>query len=282
MSRQPRPRRPQARDEDFLRLMVSAKPEMQADILIDTNVMVEIMTIGDLLRGASEAGSAEAWLGSQWYRYRQLRARYSNLLAWWLTVTDTPTTTHGHESIILTRRLAPDERRDSDDERTRWQEQSYGFTTGIVHVVRDYVITAKIGAVIDMDHTAEDGDTEILRVCKRDNLTLITNEGLSHRGPITLNKPSGERNLRGRCLDEGVPVYTPEEFLLEKRVDLHSAAHDFIIRCEAGVMRAAVDNVLTSTGGRDVMSMIVPVYRWIMLNEVNERFAHLNRYPEGE
>jgi hypothetical protein len=60
MSRQPSPRRPQEPDGDFLRLIASAKPEIDPNILIDTNVMVEIMTIGDLLRGASEAGAAEA------------------------------------------------------------------------------------------------------------------------------------------------------------------------------------------------------------------------------
>jgi len=26
---------------------------------------------------------------------------------------------------------------------------------------------------------------------------------------------------------------------------------------------------------------LYPVYRWVMRNEINERFEHLNRYPVG-
>lgn len=83
-------------------------------------------------------------------------------------------------------------------------------------------------------------------------------------------KPRGKLNLRGRCREAGVIVHTPQEFLASKNVEVE--ARRFCDACRAGVDEARAQGVLMNTeAGRDVMDLLVGLYRWIMLERGEPR-----------
>ncbi|MGE0400238.1 MAG: hypothetical protein AB7T06_26215 [Kofleriaceae bacterium] len=253
--------------DEFLELIKAAKADADhVDLLVDTNVMMEIDSIGDLIQLGDRLGSEEALEASPEARYRQLRSRYSILFAWWLSQTGTVVGTLGNEVVDqLEGKLAPD----TDD-------AAYAFTTGIVHVIRPFVLKGmKTGALLHVNHeaTKDDADTELLNVAIKEKLPIVTNEGLTQRG-LTENKDKDTRNLRGRCRDAGVAVYTPEEFLSFKGVDVNAEAERFCSAVRKGIDEAKAQGVLmSSAGGREVMSYLNGVYRWIMLDEVDPAYA---------
>jgi hypothetical protein len=254
---------------DFISLMKAVKPDIKSvGVLVDTNVMMEIDSFGDLLKLADKLRSVEAIAACSEFRYRQLRSRYSNLLAWWFRQTGTVGGMLGTEVLgKLKSDLAPE-----------GDPRSHNLTTGIVEVILPFVLKdMRIGPLIEVDHFASsnDADTELLRIAKAENLPLVTNEGLTQSG-LTETKKNGERNLRGRCRDAGIDVYSPEEFLAYKGVEVTTEARRFCDACSAGVHEAAARGVLMRTAtGREVMSHLVGVYRWIMLDAVDEKYAHL-------
>ena len=177
---------------EFLKLIAKATVDLEhVELLIDTNVIMEIDSIGDLLQLGDKLGSYEALSASSEYRYRQLRSRHSNLLAWWLNQTQTPASMLGNEVVdLLEGKLAPE----SDP-------VAYQFTTGIVHVIRPYVWKwMKLGALLEVNHLAvkEDADSELLRIATEESIPIITNEGLTQSG-LSDVKRNGDKNLRGRC-----------------------------------------------------------------------------------
>jgi hypothetical protein len=273
--------------EEFLRLMIAARAEINADILVDTNVMLEIDSINDLLVAMDNSGSVEAFMASPSYRYRQLRARYSILVAWWLSKTGTPACIHGNEVVdMMTGHAARDMTGDLDGLLggvIGRQNHSYAYTTAVVHVVRPYVLTGlRVGAIIDFNHEAAHtaADDEIVRVAARDTLIVITNEGNGQNGVSDTNA-RGRLNLRGKCRAAQVPVFTPQEFLVSRRENIDRARYEFLKAAEHGILLATIDNVLRSPGGRAAVEHLYPHYRWVMLNEVTEDLEHLNRYPTG-
>jgi len=258
-----------AAQEAFIALIKTVKPDIKSvSVLVDTNVMMEIDSFGDLLKLADNLHSVEAIAASAEFRYRQLRSRYSNLLAWWFTQTGTVGGILGSEVVgKLKSDLAPE-----DD------PLSHNLTTGIVQVILPFVLKdMKIGPLMEVDHFASSNgaDTELLRIAQAEHLPVVTNEGLTQSG-LTETKKNGDRNLRGRCRDAGVDVYTPEEFLAYKGVDVTTEARRFCDACNVGVDEAAARGVLMRTAaGREVMSYLVGVYRWIMLDAIDEKYAHL-------
>jgi hypothetical protein len=262
--------------EEFLKLIETAKSDATGSVLVDTNVMMEIYSIGDLLVLGDKLGTQEAIAASPEFTYRQVRSRYSNLLAWWFAQTGTVGGLLGNEVVdMLKGKLAPET-----------DGNSYAITTGIMHVIKPYVLKGmRVGPLLEVNHLAAkaDADTELLRIAKVDNLPLITWEGFTQRG-LTDRKPRGELNLRGRCHEAGVVVHTPQEFLASKNVDVDVEARRFCDACRAGVDEARAQGVLMDTAaGRDVMDLLVGLYRWIMLGEVSPEYAHLKQaaWPPG-
>src|SRR5260370_278067 len=175
--------------QQFIDLMAASKPmdQVNCELLLDTCVVGEIDTGGDLLTLAEALGTPEAALASPKYRYRQLRARHSIVLACWLAKNRVPTATVGGEVIdIVMGKLA----RTDDD-------ASYALTTAIVHVMWEGPLRGwRRGALNDVRHTAEHGevDDEILRVAERDKLIVVTWEGFGEQGLV-----ANPKKLRDRC-----------------------------------------------------------------------------------
>lgn len=70
----------------FLEMLAESDREdlRQAQVLLDTNVVLEILTVGDLLREGDKFASTETAAASASYEYRLKRSRPSTLLAWTL------------------------------------------------------------------------------------------------------------------------------------------------------------------------------------------------------
>lgn len=256
--------------EEFLKVIEQAKPDATVSVLVDTNVMMEIYSIGDLLVLGDKLGSQEAMAASTEFTYRLVRSRHSNLLAWWFAQTGTFGGMLGNEVVdMLEGKLAPVTDR-----------ASYAITTGIMHVIIPFIFKGmRIGPMLEVDHRAakEDADTELLRIATVDKLPLITWEGFTQSG-LSGHKSSGKLNLRGRCRDAGVVVHTPQEFLASKGINLEAEARRFCDACRAGVDEGKGRGVLMDTAaGRDVMDLLVGIYRWIMLGEVSQEYAHLTQ-----
>ena len=89
----------------LLDILAKAKPEElhNAEVLVDTNVMMEVYSIADLLRTGDKHGD----LAHPTYAYRRMRARHSTILAWWLGKKGRRVGLLGVEVVTLLGRLAP-------------------------------------------------------------------------------------------------------------------------------------------------------------------------------
>lgn len=249
--------------ELFLKLLATADPasNIQAQLLVDTNVALELYSVGDLLRAGDMAGfgTAKAAWRSEWHRYRQLRARYTVVLAWTLATRAIAAGVLGNELVDMTEKVSPE----SDG-------TAYSITAGFVHVIMPVLVEhgLRLGALTDVDHNAKGAkaDAELLKVAVRDRLPLITNEGLTPRGIVEV-RATGKPNLRGLARASGVAVYTPKEYLAHLNVDIATEAKRFVQACEAPVMHAYLDAADKSPAWRTMLEQLVPLYRLILLDE---------------
>lgn len=253
--------------EKFLGLLANsdAAQNVQGEVLLDTNVMLEIYSIGALLRAGDNCGSAAAALESPKFKFRQLRARHSIILAWWLARQHRPVGMLGNEVVDQLELMAPKVSAGEDG-------TSYIFTTAIVHVVLPFVIgTFKAGALTQVDHHAKGtkADTEILAQAHGSNIPLITNEGVTETG-----YNDDPKKLRGRAKALGVRVFSPEEYLDAQGVDIAAECRNFVAACKVGVEEARAKGVLQ---GHEVLDDIVGIYRFILLDEVNDEYSHVVR-----
>lgn len=265
------PRRPYPRpqvgvSQEFLDLLAKGAPNAHAEILLDTNVMLEIYSIGALLRLADELGSEEAALTSTKYRYRQLRARHSTLLAWWLSKEGRVVGMLGNEFVDQLELMAPPNVAPDED------ATATIFTKAILHVIRPLVLSGfKAGPLVAVDHvaTGTKADTEILTQAAGARTPLVTHEGWTEAG---FN--DHPKKLRGRAKALGVPVFTAREYLDAQGVNLEAESRLFVDALREAVRQAKQDGVLQ---GHEVLDDLVPVYRFIMLDEVNAKYRHIVR-----
>jgi hypothetical protein len=227
----------------------------KADILLDTNVMLEIYTIADLLSVGDECGSIEAALRSSKYRFRQLRARHSTILAWWLAKKRLVVGLLGNENAVQLDDKAP--KVDSDEDAT-----SYAFTTMFAHMVIPYVMPGwRTGALVNVDHAAKGtkADTEILNRAALDKTPLVTHEGLTEKG---VNED--RTKLHSRAKAHGIPVFTAKEFLDAEKVDIANEGREFVAACHRAVEAAPPQN---PDFDRLVAERLEPWYRFVLLDE---------------
>lgn len=239
----------------------------KAAFLIDTNVVLEIVVVADLFAEGQRAGTPTAALQSKDYRYRQLRARHSTLLAWHLAKERIVTGSLGDEMLRVIDRQIPTM---SDD--------AHALSAGIVNVIRPLVLRGwGFGSLTEVAGTAKGtvADTELLRLAARDGVPIVTNEGLSVGGISDYTRDT--LNLRGRARAAGVAVFTPKELLDAKGVNLVEEAHRFVFACRRAVEEARRRKLLTGAGADDVLDTLEPLYRFILLDEVDPRFDSVTR-----
>jgi hypothetical protein len=100
-------------------------PNPTASIILDTNVVCEIFAFGDLIRERARLPSDEDALRDPGFTSRQLRSRYSNVLAWHFAKNRIVTASLIDEAIATLLRVAP-----HTDPRVA------ALTSAIVHVIK--------------------------------------------------------------------------------------------------------------------------------------------------
>lgn len=238
---------------------------VKATVLLDTNVLLEIYTRVDLLDSWHKCGSTESALQSSTYRYRQLRARHSTILAWWLAKNTHIVGLLGNEGAIKLAAVAPKPRAGED-------ATPYVFTTAFEHVIAPFVMPGwTTGALIGVNHTAKGtkADNEILAQAAVDKTPLVTHEGLTEFG---VNED--RKKLRGRAKSAGVPVFTAKEYLDSAKVDIANACREFVVACHTAVENAQPQNPVFD---QFVDEELEPWYRFVLLDEVAPQYAHISR-----
>jgi hypothetical protein len=255
--------------DDYIQRLANADPaaNVQTGILFDTNVMMEIYTVADLLKLGDELGSAEAALASPRFRWRQERSKHSTILAWHVARQRKVVGVLGGEVIALLERIAgkPEPGHDGT---------SYVLAAALIRVVRECVLIPngwREGGLTEVDHRKEgtQADNELLRIAVEAMLPLVTWEGYTE-GAFSTNPKS----LRNKAKAAGVKVYTPTEYLESEGVNVEEESHAFVAACVEGVRVAKANGML---GGHEVVDDIVPLYRFILLGEVEDAFAHVPR-----
>ena len=245
---------------------LDSSTNVRASLLLDTNVMLEIYTIVDMLRLADELGSPEAARRSPTFSYRQERARNSIVLAYHLAKRHQSVGVLGAEVVKILEKLIPDPKAGEDG-------TAFIFTTAVVQVVREFALRdLKIGALTNVDHDAHGttADTELLNEAKSKKLPLITWEGITEAG-----FSDSPKSLRNRGLKEKVAVFSPTEYLACQKVNVQDEAWRFVFACTKAVREARQKGVFAER--RDILESIVPMYRFILLDEVSDELSHVPR-----
>jgi hypothetical protein len=255
--------------QEYLDLLAKADQttNVKADTLVDTNVMMEVYTVVDLLKLGDELGSPEAARRSSKYMWRQERSKHSTILAFHLAQQRRVVGILGNEVVAQLEKLAGKPAPGEDG-------TSYILAAALVRVVRECVLIPngwREGGLIEVDHSkvGTPADGELLRVAIADKLPLITWEGFTETG-----FSDNPRSLRNRAKAAGVEVYTPREFLDANNVNVAEECRRFVAACIDGVQQAKAAGML---GGHEVLDDIVPLYRFILLDEVSEQIRHIPR-----
>jgi len=308
---------PQKGGDLFLELIEKSDRALhrKAEVLVDTNVVLEFMSFGDLLREGDKhrdirevmsfrdtseeelrRSAKAAWLSPE-HRHRQLRARASITLMWVLAERRCVAAMLGKEVIDILEKISPVPRVLPTS--LLADGTSYALTTAVVQAIHPMLISRglHLGALTDVNHRARGNkaDAELLRLAQRDSLPIISNEGYTVRG-VSDFKTDGSKSLRGLARDRGVKVYTPSEYLSKLGVDPAREAKRFIHACERPMIeeylrvtahRSSVmwviskidhflDRTIESTGYAAALEDVVPFYGLILLDERDEALEKLD------
>lgn len=168
--------------------------------IIDTNVILDIFSMTDLMTAAMAASPPDTDSSDAYFR--RIRSRESLLLAWFLHTRAATTISLHHEVIrALTRAVDPTAVRTRE-----WQHVQLS-----IYLLKDRVLDRWDGrAPADSDRglTNHQGDDLLLHLARKYGAPLITNEGYSLQGVSDLKKDK----LRFRAKEQGIEVHTPREF----------------------------------------------------------------------
>lgn len=163
------------------------RPEhLQADLILDTNVLLEIFSVHDI----EDLGTAP---DPKKLAYRRARARDSLLFAWLC-----------HERGLVTASLKMEayERLVENVPPGEDGPLRVAYTKVFIWYVRDHVLSGWhpgfLAAVDDSGMSGAARDNAYLEATRADGLSLITNEGNGLMGPRPTDN-RGRLNLRGRA-----------------------------------------------------------------------------------
>jgi hypothetical protein len=240
--------------QEFIDAMATAERRYgrMVDFIVDTNVVAEMYSFGDLIRVAHQSGSVEVLRRSRSFDYRRQRARHSIVLAHWFAKNRIRAASLGNEVIdLLTERLAP-----------QANAFSYDLTTAILRIIIPFALDGWcVDPLVNVNHRSKGrrADDEILRVATTYNIRVITWEGFTELGVVR-----DATKLRDRCIAASVPVFTPEELLSDLGVDVEREARHFLFWCEKAVRKA---RSLREFEGKGIVEKLVPIYRLVLLGE---------------
>ncbi|MBL8940796.1 MAG: hypothetical protein JNM69_39995 [Archangium sp.] len=164
------------------------------DLILDTNVLVEIYSAADLYRAAEEhelRDTLTAGIDSDELRFRRARVRDSLLLAWYLSESNQTSRSLGDEATrTLTRDANPSE----------LGEFRSQFIQVSIYFVKDYLLAR-------WNPTVESGD---VRGNAADRILVSRAKELGV--PVVSHEVHSDRALRKAARVEGVQVMTPREY----------------------------------------------------------------------
>jgi hypothetical protein len=255
--------------EKFKERMRNADPAtfVTAQVYVDTNVVVEFDTLADILTVGDNHPTIADGLASPEFGYRQYRLKHSTLLMWWFAKNTIVASSLGNE--IIDKVTGADGR---PGLAVPPKYAQHALAKAIYHIVRPFVwqgwhMAASVTANHDL--TGEDADDELLRLASEDNVPIITWEGFTQKG---LNP--NPKKLRDKCIARGVPVYTPAEYLKQQCVDIADQTQRFLFALNKGVREARRKKVLE---GKDIVGKLIPVYRMILLDEIDPSYGNVQR-----
>jgi hypothetical protein len=243
--------------EQFIEAMAAADKTRGAwvNFVLDTNVVMEMYSFGDLTRLRHKYADLEALRRSAEFRDRRHRIKHSIVLARWFAKYQIRAASFGNEVIdLLTGKLAPA----SDP-------FAFMLTSAILRVIHPFGLRGwSVDPLAFVNHrlTAEDADDEILRAARKYDLAVITWEGF---GNGKLKKPD-PKCLRDKCHAANVPVFTPEELLAAIGIDVEREAKHFLFSCEKALRTARSQRVLE---GDRILDLILPMYRLVLEETVS-------------
>lgn len=258
----------------FTRAMTAPIPQIDPDaaakiaalggglVVLDTNVIMEIVSI-DLMGKTEGYSTPEELRRSPEFRARQLRAKYSNVLAWHLAREGRPMLGIQDEGVrTLTTNVAP-----------RDGSALEAFTGIIIHQLLDELYSGRIIWLRDDEFSPKGttADRWLVRLASDLGAPLVTNEGVTADGISDRNKKG--KNVRARATEAGVPVYAPSQHLEELGVDVDQLALEFVDAVRDCLRSAVARGVIPGRAAPEGASHLVGVYRFVMLDEVDDGIA---------
>jgi hypothetical protein len=240
-------------------------------LVLDTNVMKEILSIHDLSREIEGAGGGAAALQSPKVAHRIGRAKYSTLLGWVCSVRSWTTLSLLDEMLeILTRDVPPDER----------SSVNTGATKILIHFVKELVLknwTLATDTDVPKTIRGEEADDALVSLAARERIPLISNEGNSPDGIRDMNA-RGRSNIRAKAKSAGVLVFTPQQYFQRESIVVDLEARNFLRAYQT--KRASYDPGAGVPGEAEkMMDYLFSIYRFFLLNEVDEDLANVQRAP---
>lgn len=191
--------------------------ELRPDVVVDTNVLLDLYTCKDLFRDyeAMCAGRPESeWVALSRARevvYRRQRARDAILLAVLLNKQRALAYHLQHEFLTLIKRVVPPT--DTTSPETHYTSLLYRLLRRalpnwrqMTDDVHPLLVERGVEPVEGPGLVGNAADTRLLGVAKEWAVPLITNEGFGPNGAVP-------GRLRDRARQAGVAVYTPSEFV---------------------------------------------------------------------
>lgn len=231
------------------------------DLIVDTNVQMEIISLGDLIRARDECPTLEAATNSPVLRLRRLRARHSLVFAYQCAKNGTRTGSLADESLeVLRNEVAP-----------KQPSLTHQLTQVIVHVIRPIVLYGWIRGALEGVPAGLRGtlaDDELLKAANTFGVPLITNEGITLPNSARATKrKKAKRSLPARCKAAGVPCYTPEEYLRFQGVDIAAEAKAFFDACPPALARGRAERLVYGAQIDEAFEKLLEIYRFVMLYE---------------
>ncbi len=187
-------------------------PTRPPSVALDTNVLLDIYSCHDLFGTYERLG--EQGVETAEATYRRARARESLLLAIALHRAATVTFSLGDESMKqMVERVPPDE---TDSYPTHHSVIMINFVCPVL--LEGWAAVIELS---DMPLSGNAADEALVDYAINHNVPLITNEGYGIGG-VSPTK------LRKKAKDRGVEVYTPKEYVAERKLDEDAAATSFI------------------------------------------------------
>jgi hypothetical protein len=240
-------------------------------LVLDTNVMKEILSIHDLSREIKTAGGGAAALQSHKVSHRIARAKYSTLLGWVCSVRAWNTLSLLDEMLeVLVRDVPPEER----------QAVNTAATQILIHFVKELILRKwTLATDTDVPKTirADEADDTLVSLAAREGVPLISNEGNSPDG-IRDTNARGKPNIRAKAKTAGVLVFTPEQYLQRESIVVNLEARNFLRAYQT--QRTSYDPGTGVPGEAEkMMDYLFSIYRFVLLNEVDEDLASVPRAP---